>query len=181
MSCRVVIISPSIFKLKLLITEANISRWASSSLDHCYAFIDKMAADNFIQTDDVPRLRFAEAGLAASFTQVKKQNKITAKLVATYFVEEKLRDGQEGGADPFLRLIGNGSAATFKRPDPEIQNVVDFLSFTQHFQYFKSGGLFFISDYQGQGTLIARRFTPSLTACLVKAGILCDPQILTSP
>ncbi|CAK5283906.1 unnamed protein product, partial [Mycena citricolor] len=41
--------------------------------------------------------------------------------------------------------------------------MADILCFTQHVQYEKSGGLVFISDYQGSKLLLS------------------DPQIMTSP
>ncbi|KAI6094392.1 hypothetical protein EDD16DRAFT_1685630 [Pisolithus croceorrhizus] len=45
--------------------------------------------------------------------------------------------------------------------DMDGYKITEFLAFTQHVQYAKSGGLVIVSDYQGSGTL------------------LTDPQILT--
>ncbi|KAJ7617635.1 hypothetical protein DFH06DRAFT_1012350, partial [Mycena polygramma] len=108
----------------------------------------------------VLRLRFVHAGVAVSHEQVTGTNvKNTSSICRSYLVEEFIdTDTQE-----FVKYIHNGDAVPLLSHEDPYYDIADFLCFTQHVQYFKSGGAVFLSDYQGSQTL------------------LTDPQIMTSP
>lgn len=65
-------------------------------------------------------------------------------VCTAYLIEELLLD-----AESFIKFIHNGTCHTLVEPDKPKYDVAEFLAFTQHVQYFKTGGLAYISDYQG--------------------------------
>ncbi|KAI6106204.1 hypothetical protein EV401DRAFT_2124659 [Pisolithus croceorrhizus] len=83
--------------------------------------------------------------------------KFGGTLCGVYLLEEKI----EGGSDTFIKYIHNMDCGPSLSTDMDGYKITEFLAFTQHVQYAKSGGLVIVSDYQGSGTL------------------LTDPQILT--
>ncbi|KZT52386.1 hypothetical protein CALCODRAFT_418304, partial [Calocera cornea HHB12733] len=108
-----------------------------------------------------PQVRFVEAGLfRVTQPSPAKDKKGPSRLNQTYLVEELI--ATEGEEERFIKYIGNSSPAPLIITGREGE-IARFLSFTQHLQYDRTGGLMFISDYQG---------------C---AGILTDPQIMTRP
>ncbi|CAK5279012.1 unnamed protein product [Mycena citricolor] len=64
---------------------------------------------------------------------------------------------------PFVKFVHNRAPIPHLAPTHPLFYVAEFLCFTQHVQYEKSGGLVFISDYQGSESLLS------------------DPQIMTAP
>ncbi|KZT61422.1 hypothetical protein CALCODRAFT_506214 [Calocera cornea HHB12733] len=108
-----------------------------------------------------PEVRFVDAGLfRVTQPSPSKEKKGASRLNQTYLVEELI--ATEGDEERFIKYIGNSSPTPLITIGPE-GGIARFLSFTQHFQYDRTGGLMFISDYQG---------------C---AGLLTDPQIMTNP
>jgi hypothetical protein len=98
----------------------------------------------------IPRMRFVDAGLALSYSQ--RGSKAPAKagskagsLCAAYLVEELL----EGGHNEFVKFIHNMDSNPLLDYDDYCYELALFFAFTQHVQYTKTGGLAFISDYQG--------------------------------
>ncbi|KAG1780113.1 hypothetical protein EV702DRAFT_1277004 [Suillus placidus] len=154
----------SIDEIAKLIKEANVLYWSHSLLQLTYAFIDGCIASSdkpppFI----IPRVRFLDAGMAISYSQRDpKPTRAGSKTGSTcvgYLVEELI----EGGPDAFLKFIHNMDSNPLLNQDDYRYEVALFFAFTQHVQYVKTGGLAFISDYQGSTEL------------------LTDPQILTDP
>ncbi|KAG1825148.1 hypothetical protein EV424DRAFT_1287874, partial [Suillus variegatus] len=78
---------------------------------------------------------------------------------AAFLLEELI----PGGQDAFVKFIHNTDCDPLLDPGEDGYNTALFLAFTQHVQYEKTGGLAYISDYQGVTEL------------------LTDPQILTHP
>ncbi|KAG2342758.1 hypothetical protein BDR05DRAFT_1000732 [Suillus weaverae] len=76
-----------------------------------------------------------------------------------FLVEELIK----GGQDEFVKFIHNMDSNPLLDYDDYRYEVALFFAFTQHVQYIKTGGLAFISDYQGSTEL------------------LTDLQILTAP
>ncbi|KAI6163399.1 hypothetical protein EDD17DRAFT_1507387 [Pisolithus thermaeus] len=66
-------------------------------------------------------------------------------------------------SDKFVKYIHNSNAEPCLLVDMKAEEIAEFLAFTQHIQYIKTGGQVYISDYQGCGPL------------------LTDLQILTHP
>jgi hypothetical protein len=61
-----------------------------------------------------------------------------------YLIEELIPD-----PNSFIKFIHNGTCLPLIDPDEPEYNITEFLVFTQHIQYVKTGGLAYISDYQG--------------------------------
>ncbi|KAF8120877.1 hypothetical protein EV363DRAFT_1589260 [Boletus edulis] len=140
--------------LSKLFREANILYWAKSLLDLTYTFVDaaiksSAAAPPFI----VPQLRFVHAGLALA------QSSASKSVTGVYLVEEKILCHP----NEFIKFIHNRDFGPSVESDEDGYDIAQFLVFTQHVQYMKTKGLAFISDYQGNSSL------------------LTDPQILTDP
>ncbi|KAI6123338.1 hypothetical protein EV401DRAFT_1293052 [Pisolithus croceorrhizus] len=150
-------------ELPKLHCEANTLYWAKALLTMTYDFIDGaiLSADS-PPPFKIPRLRFVEAGLALAHSQFTKglvKPKFGGTVCGIYLLEEKI----EGGSTAFTKYIHNMNCKPSLSADEDGYDIAEFLTFTQHVQYSKSGGLVFVSDYQGNSTL------------------LTDPQILTDP
>ncbi|KAG1742469.1 hypothetical protein EDB19DRAFT_1594456, partial [Suillus lakei] len=138
---------------------------SNSLLQLTYAFIDHCIASSTKSPPfKIPCVHFIDAGLALSYSQ--QGSKAPAKggskaglSCAGYLVEELI----EGGHDEFVKFIHNMDSNPLLYYDNYHYKVALFFAFTQHVQYIKTGGLAFISDYQGSTEL------------------LTDPQILTDP
>lgn len=138
-----------------ILTEANLLAWAASLLEYSYHRIDERIDDigppfGF----DILHLCFVKAGIA--FTQKDIGPSASAKSLSTraiYLLEELIEA-------PFGKYIHNGDATPLRDPDEEGYDVSVFLCFIQHVQYQYSGGLVFISDFQGQLVLFHSYFFP---------------------
>ncbi|KAG2114132.1 hypothetical protein DEU56DRAFT_919630 [Suillus clintonianus] len=150
-------------ELPKLFREANVLYWASSLLQLTYDFIDCRLASYCPPPFPIPRVRFVEAGLALAFVQgpavASKPGSKTCPIRVGYLLEELI----SGGDDAFIKFIHNTDANPLLEELDYGYDLAVFFSFTQHVQYVKTGGLAFISDYQGS------------------TGLLTDPQILTDP
>ncbi|KAG2368381.1 hypothetical protein BDR07DRAFT_1269887, partial [Suillus spraguei] len=126
--------------------EANVLYWANSLLDLTYAFVNCcVAASSTPPPFDIPHLHFIHAGLALSF--------LPGQMIVA----------KPGGPDAFVKFIHNTDCDPLLDPGKDGYSTALFLAFTQHIQYEKTGGLAYMSDYQGVTEL------------------LTDPQILTHP
>ncbi|KAG1847442.1 hypothetical protein C8R48DRAFT_545804, partial [Suillus tomentosus] len=143
-----------------LFKEANVLYWARALLTFSYEYIDHCISNSSEPPPfHIPRLRFVEAGLALSHDQVQpgQKSKSTIRMPrAGYLVEELITDN-------FLKYIHNMDCNPMLDPYEVGYEIAEFLACTQHIQYAKTGGLAFISDYQG------------------RSEILSDPQVLTHP
>jgi hypothetical protein len=136
--------SPKLFR------EANVLYWAKALLGLVYDVIDRAIAGASEPIPfDIPRVRFVEAGLALSYCQqdtgVKKPASKAASIRAGFLLEEVI----DGGDADFVKYIHNMDPNPLLDPDEFGYDFALFLAFTQHVQYVKTGGLVFISDYQG--------------------------------
>ena len=138
----------------ILYREANVLYWAKALLKMTYEFIDHaIDAAKEPPPFDVPRLRFVDAGLLLAYSNAPAEECTlpsvnTAAAVSMMFLGEELIPTPSNG-DDFVKYIHNGDAAPCVFLDPETENIADFLAFTQHIQYVKTGGQVYISDYQG--------------------------------
>ncbi|KAG1770854.1 hypothetical protein EV702DRAFT_1202184 [Suillus placidus] len=138
-----------------LFKEANVLHWSHSLLQLTYAFIDRcIASSDDPPPFNIPRVRFVDAGLAFSYSQrdskPTRAGSKTGSTCAGYLVEELI----EGGSDTFLKFIHNMDSNPLLDEDDYRYKVALFFAFTQHVQYVKTGGLAFISDYQGSTELL---------------------------
>lgn len=75
----------------------------------------------------------------------------TASDGSTFLVEECIDEAREG---PFRKYINNRSPVPVEFPDVANQNRCLFLAFAQHWQYNRTHGLTFVSDFQGKYSFI---------------------------
>jgi hypothetical protein len=151
---------PVVDELPKLFREANVLYWASSLLQLTYDFIDHRRATYCPPPFPVPRVRFVQAGLALAFVQgqaviAAPSGKLGSKSImpglkpcpirAAYLLEELI----DGGDDAFVKFIHNMDADPLLDELDYGYDLAVFFAFTQHVQYVKTGGLAFISDYQG--------------------------------
>ncbi|KAJ7429090.1 hypothetical protein FB451DRAFT_1071607, partial [Mycena latifolia] len=146
-----------------ILQEANLLFWGASIMAFTYSFIRHFISHATEEPPfTIPELRFVHAGVVVVHEQVNGTNIAnTSSVQRTYLVEEFINTGTE--PQEFVKFIHNGDAVPLLPPDDPLYGIAEFLCFTQHVQYFKSGGAVFLSDLQGSQTL------------------LTDPQIMTSP
>lgn len=85
----------------------------------------------------VPQMRFVNAYLAYK----------SGANTDVFLLEEWIDTSKEG---KFVKYINNNSALPLRFEDEEANMRAEFLAFTQHVQYWLTGGLAFITDYQGK-------------------------------
>ncbi|KAJ7177076.1 hypothetical protein C8R46DRAFT_48284 [Mycena filopes] len=141
--------------------EANLLFWAASIMSFTYSFINHFTTSTDKELPfTIPDLRFVHAGVAVAHDQVTGTNIAnTSTIRRTYILEEFI----DTATDDFVKYIHNGDAAPHLQSEDPLYDIAQFLCFTQHVQYFKTGGAVFLSDLQGSHNL------------------LTDPQIMTSP
>ncbi|KAI6143627.1 hypothetical protein BKA82DRAFT_3983794 [Pisolithus tinctorius] len=139
----------------ILYHEANALYWAKALLQMTYQFVDHAIEGAKVPPPfKIPRLHFVDAGLLFAYSD--KPLATAGGSGQPEFIPMSLDD-------EFVKYIHNGNMAPCILLDTKAEEIVDFLSFTQHVQYITTGGQVYISDYQGSGSL------------------LTDLQILTHP
>ena len=145
----------------ILYREANVLYWAKALLNMTYEFIDH-AIDCAKEPPpfNIPRLRFVDAGLLLAYSNalaITEEGGLpsvkTSAIVSMMYLGEELIPTPSDGED-FVKYIHNGDAAPCDLLDPDVENIAQFLAFTQHVQYVKTGKQVYISDYQGISVLI---------------------------
>jgi Alpha-kinase family len=121
---------------KELTKELNCLVWARALLALVYRFMD-MQMDKFGKPDfAIPQMCFVEGALV-----VEQQGNHRV-----FLIEEIVNVTKEGS---FQKYLNNDSAIPlFHRAEADA-TCTDFLSFTQHVQYWKTKKLAFVTDYQG--------------------------------
>ncbi|KIJ12254.1 hypothetical protein PAXINDRAFT_83131 [Paxillus involutus ATCC 200175] len=126
-------------ELKKLFREANTLYWAKALFKLTYNVIDRALQDAAGPPPfDIPHVCFVEAGLALSYSQ-------TAKISNGYIVEELI----DVSDNEFIKFIHNSDPLPLPDQGEPGYEIGQFLAFTQHTQYIKTGGQVYISDYQG--------------------------------
>ncbi|KAJ6613391.1 hypothetical protein B0H10DRAFT_2222304 [Mycena sp. CBHHK59/15] len=108
-----------------IIMEANVLLWAISIMTFTYSFIY-----HFIRTSAHPLI-------------LPPSRSPTFDLFTLLIDEEH---------DGFYKFINNGSAVPLLLPtaDKSVAAVAEFLSFTQHVQFYKTKGMVYLSDLQAR-------------------------------
>ncbi|KAI0089514.1 hypothetical protein BDY19DRAFT_905830 [Irpex rosettiformis] len=114
--------------------------------------LGKRITDEDDQPIVIPEMRFVEAWLAKEIVQ-------GTVVPRVYLLEESI----ESHSKSFCKYINNNSAAPVDLLDPRRQDRALFLAFTQHYQYWLTHKMAFVTDFQGGWNL------------------LTDPQIVTHP
>ena len=108
----------------------------------------------------------------------------TSRDARAFLLEEDIDEVAEGG---FRKYFNNTSPVPckFSERQDTIENKLraDFLGFTQHFQFWKTGKLVFVADYQGMPITVQPTVSFFLFSLFFVGGntLLMDPQIITHP
>lgn len=140
-------------ELEFNLKEGNILLWASALLSEVYEFMMWFIGENGPCEYSIPNLRFVRAAIATSVSRVPSRSRsalqppqLASAVTSSHLLEEKI-DGA------FVKYIHNADAGPNRRLTPDDEpyyHIAVFLSFTQHAQYHLTGGLAFVSDYQGE-------------------------------
>ncbi len=169
-------------ELHKLHIEANVLYWAIALQRMSDGYIQrKLDLDSALEDKqiEIPRgIRFVNAGLAlvhGALAPLQTVVSASTTLRAVYLIEEPIT-----GA-----IIHNADATPELTEAEEGYSLALFLACHQHIQYEKTGGLAFISDYQGIFSTIIVLMTLILidctTAVLGGLSLSTDPQIMSHP
>ncbi len=122
-----------------LMEELKCNVWARALLSMSYAYIDRFIAEkkNSDPVPVIPSLRFVHCGLAVE--QGGRQD--------AYLLEELIDIHKDKGG--YKKYINNDSPDPLPYFQQDDLKVSDFVSSTQHMQYWLTGKLAFVTDYQG--------------------------------
>ncbi|KAI6021272.1 hypothetical protein EDC04DRAFT_2575555 [Pisolithus marmoratus] len=148
-------------ELNILYCEANVLYWAKALLKMTYEFVDhSINVTKEWPPFDIPCLQFVDAGLllaylnALSTTEDGALPSVKTSSIGMIYLGEELIPTTPSDGEGFVKYIHNGDAVPCDFLDPEEENIAQFLAFTQHVQYIKTGGQVYILDYQGNVVLI---------------------------
>ncbi|KAJ7139357.1 hypothetical protein C8R44DRAFT_605639, partial [Mycena epipterygia] len=94
----------------------------------------------------IPRMRYVQVALAS---QDVGGAQTSTSPTALFLIEEFIDETQEGD---FRKYINNRTPVPVEFPDDDVANQDRslFLAFAQHWQYKRTHGLVFVSDFQGK-------------------------------
>jgi hypothetical protein len=118
--------------------------WAQALLQLAYDYIKKFDDVNGPPPPHLnppPQFRFVHAALAV------EQGK-PSRDARAFLLEEEIDEAMEG---KFRKYFNNTSPVPCQFSENTTSNIfrADFLAFTQHLQFWKTGKLVFVADYQG--------------------------------
>jgi hypothetical protein len=166
--------------LQKLHREANVLYWAKALLTLTYDFVDRAISKSTQPPPfNIPHLRFVDAGLALGYSATNKgiRGPRAGMVNSVYLVEEEIPASKA----EFIKFIHNGNCSPILPPGVPGHNIALFLAFTQHVQYFKTGGLAYISDYQGVTTMFLLSLSLTLTFWCRKYGAAYRPPNSDAP
>ncbi|KAL4072558.1 hypothetical protein V8B97DRAFT_2023342 [Scleroderma yunnanense] len=150
-------------EFRRLYCEANVLYWAKALLKMMYNYIDSSMNEADKPPFEIPHLCFIDTGLLLVYSNRPNTSKgpgnTQTGMVSTVYLAEELIP-LSNDVD-FMKYIHNGNAASCWLANATANEIMEFLAFTQHVQYFKTGSQVYISDYQESLSL------------------LTEPQILT--
>ncbi|KAK7041227.1 hypothetical protein R3P38DRAFT_3179849 [Favolaschia claudopus] len=141
--------NPSSRQATDLAVEVRCIAWSAALLEDVYEGIDNFIANaaNTQLPIEIPRMRFVQVAFA---TEGKTGEPGRPRSV--FLVEELIDEPAQG---QFRKYINNRTPVpTNFIPRTENHNRALFLAFTQHWQFKRTHGLAFVSDYQGGNTLL---------------------------
>ncbi|KAJ7938955.1 hypothetical protein B0H13DRAFT_1587330, partial [Mycena leptocephala] len=132
--------------------EANVLLWAISIMTFTYSFIHHFIADSPTSPPfDILEVRFVHGGVTVVHEQMTEPMPVMESTTCrSYLVEEMIDEANDG----FYKFINNRNAVPVPFKDESLSSLTEFLSFTQHFQYHKTGGAVYLSDLQGMFLLL---------------------------
>ena len=127
-------------QMQKLLQEVQCLCFAHALMNEVNGFIDRrlsVLGEDALSPqpyDTIPSMRFVKGYLAWDGTGPNGQ---------AFLLEEQI-------PDKFVKYINNDTAIPFPTSDPDRTTRAEFLAFTQHAQYWLSGKLAYVSDYQGR-------------------------------
>ena len=160
-------------------TELRCIIWAQALLQLSYDYIksfDDVNGPPPVHLMHPPQFRFVHAALAV------EQGKPTRDARA-FLLEEEIDEAAEG---KFRKYFNNTSPVPCQFSENENTTAnrlrAGFLAFTQHLQFWKTGKLVFVADYQGMPVPPSLSFLFQSFSCVLGGNtLLTDPQIITHP
>ncbi|KAL4064536.1 hypothetical protein J3A83DRAFT_4101041 [Scleroderma citrinum] len=138
-------------EFRRLYCEANVLYWAKALLKMMYNYIDSSMNEADKPPFEIPHLCFIDTGLLLVYSNRPNTSKgpgnTQTGMVSTVYLAEELIP-LSNDVD-FMKYIHNGNAASCWLANATANEIMEFLAFTQHVQYFKTGSQVYISDYQG--------------------------------
>ncbi|KAJ7146838.1 hypothetical protein C8R44DRAFT_600608, partial [Mycena epipterygia] len=129
--------------------EANVLLWATSIIRFTYSFIHHFIANSSHPPPfEIPEVRFVHGGVAVVYEQLNGPIVHGKSTICRSYLLEEVIDEQTDG---FHKFINNGDAMPVPHitTNPALSALAEFLSFTQHVQYYKTNGAVYLSDLQG--------------------------------
>ncbi|KAG9308116.1 hypothetical protein JVU11DRAFT_12516 [Chiua virens] len=162
-----------------LFREANVLYWAKSLLQVVEDFIaNALAKAPDTPPFHIPSIRFVDAGFAFRYSTGPARGSRAPSVDCTYLCEEEIVDAKES----FTKFIHNGNCVPLLKPDEIGYDIAQFLAFSQHVQYVETGGLAYISDYQGIRIMcyfssigLGRLTTPPFSS--IGDGLFCEGNL----
>ena len=127
--------------------ECKLLVWANSLLKVAYDFLSDFMhvhAGEDPPPFEIIRFRFVAAGMAIAQKAMDNGPSPTTNRAA-YVLEEIL----PGVESDFIKYLHNASAASDLTHDDPDYHLAEFLMFIQHVQYAITGGVAYVSDFQG--------------------------------
>ncbi|KAJ7460011.1 hypothetical protein B0H11DRAFT_1663001, partial [Mycena galericulata] len=138
------IVTPSPGQAEDLMIELKSSVWSACLLEDVYDGVDQYALPKLEPPPLLPRMRFVGVAFATEGKQAKDLN--GTKPSRSVFLVEELIDERIQGA--FRKYINNRRPIPATFTDPADRTRASFLAFSQHWQFKRTHGLAFVSDYQ---------------------------------
>jgi len=111
-----------------------------------YDFIEREEGRLGSPPFQVPQMQFVQSGLAISMSEDR----------AAFLLEEFI-DADNDQGHWYVKYLNNNSAKPRSFAMEEQVLRADFLSFAQHVQFVQTGGLAFVSDFQGEFAFLSFR------------------------
>jgi hypothetical protein len=123
-------------QMQIMSMELKCAVWAECLLSMCYVYIQEVyKKGKSLPPFPIPELRFVRTALALA-----EKGPDIEPLV--FLLEELISDEEHGH---FEKYVNNSSA----EPEQDSSELLLFLYFTQHCQYWLTGKMAYVSDYQG--------------------------------
>ncbi|KAJ7592345.1 hypothetical protein C8J56DRAFT_781229, partial [Mycena floridula] len=103
--------------------------------------------DREVESHNIPFPPFSVAKLRPRFVECGIALAMQSGTLGGSLIEEEIQG-------EFMKYVLNSRAVPIMCPRDQGYDIAAFLCFCQHVQYLKTGGLAYISDYQGAGDLL---------------------------
>ncbi|KAF7329423.1 Alpha-type protein kinase domain-containing protein [Mycena kentingensis (nom. inval.)] len=126
-----------------IMMEATVLMWSDSLFEFSYDFVSHKVKDATTEPPfPIPPMQYVHSAVA-----VVRGDTGSSTIMRTYLLEEFIDPHLDG----FYKYISNGSAVPVAAvmEDNVLAWIAKFLSALQHVQYWKTGGMAYVSDLQG--------------------------------